>query len=223
MAKSFLGVALARWEEHAWQPLHVEPLAQETPQHDDLARCIERCCNASSVQPRQLRVIAVSAGPGGFTSVRIAIVTAKIMAEVTGAICIPVPTCHALAAQHAHLLKNAVAAPFGVALASKGADTFLTVFDADAQPVRQGTLCDAARLITLVERSQITALIADRFLPPAMLEQATLLGLRIFEPAFHPLAVLAAAVRCQPVDPIHLMPIYPREPEAVTKWRAMRH
>jgi len=50
-----------------------------------------------------------------------------------------------------------------------------------------------------------------------------LLGLRIFEPAFHPLAVLAAAVRCQPVDPIHLMPIYPREPEAVTKWRAMRH
>ena len=79
LGASVLGVTLARWQSAAggWLELRTEPIASPNPQHDDLAACIERCAAAASVVPRDLRIVAVSAGPGGFTSVRIAIVAAK--------------------------------------------------------------------------------------------------------------------------------------------------
>lgn len=243
---SVLGVALARWKGAAggWHELRTEPIASPNPQHDDLASCIERCTSATGVVPRDLRIVAVSAGPGGFTSVRIAIVAAKMIAETTGAACIGVPTADALATRFADLHKPT--ANFAIALASKNADAHVTCYRSPTgngppaqesavglggQPGRSllsptllapGALCDARKLATLSETYHLTHLLADRFLPPAMLEHATTLGLRLREPAFHPLAVLDAALLHTPVDPAQLLPIYPREPEAVTKWRAMR-
>ena len=246
LGASVLGVTLARWQSAAggWHELRTEPIASPTPQHDDLAACIERCAAAASVVPRDLRIVAVSAGPGGFTSVRIAIVAAKMIAETTGAACIGVPTAAALAARFAALHQPTT--NFAIALASKNADAHVTCYRPPTwhglpphesavglgghfgrsllspTPLAPGALCDARKLTTLTETHHLTHLLADRFLPPAMLEHATTLGLRLMEPAFHPLAVLDAALLHTPVDPAQLLPIYPREPEAVTKWRAMR-
>lgn len=237
---SVLGVALARWQGGAWRELRTEPIASPSPQHDDLASCIERCAAGAGVSPRDLRIVAVSAGPGGFTSVRIAIVAAKMIGETTGAACVGVPAADAVAARFGALRRPNT--NFAVALASKNADAFVTCYqpassrgvaerapggglgvrDNVPAPLAPGGLCDARKLGDLASKHGLTHLLADRFLPPAMLEHATMLGLALVEPPFHPLAVLDAALGRTPVDPAQLLPIYPREPEAVTKWRAMR-
>jgi tRNA threonylcarbamoyl adenosine modification protein YeaZ len=222
-ARVVVGVALARWRGGGWEELHTEAIAAPSPQHDDLAACVDRCAARAGCSPRDVRIVAVSAGPGGFTSVRIAIVTAKMIAEATGAACVAVPTADAVAARFGFL--RGPAANFAVALASKNADAFVACYAPGAARPRllaPGGLCDATKLARLAETHQLTHLLADRFLPPAMLEHATTLGLGIVEPVFHPLAVLDAALDHGPIDPAQLLPIYPREPEAVTKWRAMR-
>jgi len=66
-------------------------------------------------------------------------------------------------------------------------------------------------------------LVADRFLPEAMRRRAEELGIEVRLPAFDPVACIEAAMEgVAPVDPADLLPLYPREPEAVTKWRALR-
>jgi tRNA threonylcarbamoyl adenosine modification protein YeaZ len=218
-----VGVSLARWRGGGWSELHTEPIAAPSPQHDDLAACVERCAVKAGVAARDLRVVAVSAGPGGFTSVRIAIVTAKMIAETTGAACVAVPTTDAVAARFASVRR--ATSNFAVALASKHADAHVACYaPGGVRPtvLTPGGLCDAAKLDRLAATHHLTHLLADRFLPPAMLEHATTLGVRIVEPEFHPMAVLDAALGHASVDPAQLLPIYPREPEAVTKWREMR-
>lgn len=231
-----LGVCLARCEgidqgigRPQWRPLHVEPLRTDNPQHDDLAGCIARCATIAGITPRQIGAVCVSIGPGGFTGVRVAVVTAKMICEATGAACLGVPSAavvvHALAeragAHSEHSEHHSESRTTAIALASKSDNTFVTLFDQNMTPLRAGFLCDAKRLRDLCEREHVRTLVADHFLPPAMLEEATTLGMSITQPVFSPLSCVAAASRHIPIDPANLLPLYPREPEAVTKWRLL--
>jgi hypothetical protein len=45
------------------------------------------------------------------------------------------------------------------------------------------------------------------------------LGGGIVEPVFDPAACLELAARLPDIEPALLLPLYPREPEAVTLWR----
>lgn len=238
-SETTLGVAVARCDEldsntnqPRWTQLHTEPLRVDNPQHDDLASCIDRCVRAANLMPRQLNAICVSIGPGGFTSVRVAVVTTKMICEATGAACIGVPSAdvviHAIA-QNTNTSPQSIAAASrpdvrattAIALASKGDNTFITLFDNKKMPIRDGFLCDASKLRNLYERDDARTLIADHFLPAAIREQATALGMQIVPPTYSPFACIHAAAHRQPVDPAQLLPLYPREPEAVTKWRLL--
>jgi len=64
-------------------------------------------------------------------------------------------------------------------------------------------------------------LIADRFLPESMRERCESLGIRLDEPVFDPVACLEASAAFEAVEPVELVPIYGREPEAVRKWREL--
>ncbi len=55
-----------------------------------------------------------------------------------------------------------------------------------------------------------------------MLERARAASIRIGPPSFDPIACARLALTHAPVDPLELAPLYPREPEAVTKWRALK-
>lgn len=225
-------VALAR----ASSILDQEALHTPDSRHDDdLMPAIDRLVRRAGLHPAALERIAVSIGPGGFTGLRVAIATAKALAETialrTGRrdCCIPVPT--ALVAAANMLATNpAPATPFAVALASKRDSTFLTLLTPDAlplspstphQPQHIGALADAAALESLHRAHTLSLLIADNFLPQPMRDAAARLGIPILPPILSAAACARLAASIPPIDPADLLPLYPREPEAVTKWRTL--
>jgi tRNA threonylcarbamoyladenosine biosynthesis protein TsaB len=192
------GVALLR----GGTPLAVEAIATANAQHDDLMSAIDRACAAAGVTPRDVARIAVSIGPGGFTNVRIAVTCARMIAEVTGATLIGVPTALVVAAGTQH---SGTAA---IALASKGDTAHVTMVE-QGRIVGEARIMDAAALTS----QPVACVIADSL--------ARSNNWPVVAPTFDPLACARASVGLEAVDPARLSPIYPREPEAVTKWRAM--
>lgn len=179
--------------------------------HDDgLIAAIDRACRAVRVRPRDLTRIAVSIGPGGFTALRIAAATAKVLGEAIGAPCVSVPTAEIVAR------RVEAPSPFAVALASKGDSAHLTLFRGAGDD--RGTTLGIARAGDL-ERLGIVSLIADKFLPKPMADECARLGIERHRPIFDPVACAEIAAARDPIDPVNLLPLYPREPEAVALWR----
>lgn len=204
-------VALADVREGGARVLAVEPVSVARAHEDDLASAIERICARAGVRARDLRRVAVSVGPGGFTSVRIAVTTAKMIAEVSGAECVGVPSAD-VAAWRA---KSGV--PFGVALASKGRSVYLTLFSAEGVALGPGVIAGPDVVATL----EVRRLIADGFLPEEWGRACESRGIVIEAPVFDAGVLAEISARYPALDPAVLMPLYPREPEAVTKWRAL--
>lgn len=169
---------------------------------------VERVLQKAKVARRELGLIAVSIGPGGYTAVRIGVTAAKLLAEATGARCVGVPTAWAV------VRRVDTAFPVGVALASKGETVWMTVFEGP-QERGMGRLVSAQDLRGLGIRS----VIADQFLPVAFAGIAAERGIEVVAPVFDANAVIEVGIELPSVDPLVLLPIYPREPEAVTKWR----
>ncbi|MBK7406383.1 MAG: hypothetical protein IPJ41_17725 [Phycisphaerales bacterium] len=216
-AKADAGPAVALGRVGHGEPdvLGVEPLRSRDRHDDDLLPAIDRLWSRLDPGPDRCEIdlVAVSIGPGGYTGIRIAVVAAKLIAEVAGALCVGVPSAWALARRVPADLPR----PFGVALASKGATTVVTGFGSSEGPAGDPAEVDADGLGAL----GLQGLVADRFLPEAIRRRAVELGLRIVEPRFDPVAVLELASRLEAVDPAALAPLYGREPEAVRKWREL--
>lgn len=191
--------------------LGVEPVA-DAPR-DDLMRAVDRLFERTGRTPGALTRVCVSAGPGGFTAVRLAITAAKMIAEATGAACIGVPTALCVARRVA-----AAGEHLCVALASKGETTYLTRFTHSGTAWVPGP---AAIVGADALDGRCGMVIADQFLPRAMRDWCAALGVPVVPPVFDPVACAEAAEGLTPVDPVDLLPIYPREPEAVTKWRQL--
>jgi tRNA threonylcarbamoyladenosine biosynthesis protein TsaB len=179
---------------------------------DQLMSSIAAAMSVAGIAPRQLSTVAVSVGPGGYTAVRLGVTVAKIIAEVTGAACKAVPTAHAI------VRATAPGVPCAVALASKGTTAFLTRFDAAGVEQEPGLLCTAA----WIESAAIEVLIADAFLPESFANACKERGIRIMPPVFDALHVAQVAAGLAAVDPLSLAAFYPREPEAVTKWKQLK-
>ena len=204
------GVALGRTEGVANELVDVEFLRDTDRHSDDLMPAIKRLLRRAGHNPEQLERVAVSAGPGGFTSVRIAVVTAKMIARASGASCVAVPSAHVVAASVAD-----GGGRFGVALAGKADTAHVTCFDQDGRPASEGVVLDADGL----EGLGLSLLVADRHLPAPMRERCGTLGAAVIEPSFDPAACLEISASYPDVAVADLLPIYPREPEAVRIWR----
>lgn len=204
------GVVLARPSDGRFDLVAREAVDLSRPAEDDLLPAIDRLTRGAGARPRDLARIAVSVGPGGFTAVRIAVAAAKFIAEATGAELVGVPTAWVVAR------RVGGGGPFAVALASKGEAAWVTRFASERVPEGDGRLMTARGLPGLGVR----VLVADQFLPAGMREAALSDGIEVRRPVFDALACVEAAFGLEPVDPAALMPVYPREPEAVTLWRA---
>lgn len=192
--------------------------------HDDLLMpAIASMCARAGVSPSELSLVGVSVGPGGYTGLRIAITIAKMLCWLNKAICVPVPTPLSVVASTGamHELPESVA----VALASKNART--SKFGAEPASAhittvsRSMTIFDAKVFLadTLDQLATVT-LIADSHFPDVMRVRATELGMTLVEPALGPVAMLSLVMDLPPVSPELLVPMYGRDPDAVTQWRA---
>ncbi len=199
---------------------------------DDLVPAIERACRKGKISQRDLTIVAVSIGPGGYTSLRIAIAAAKMIAMATGARLIGVPT--ALVAARSSLDGRTPPSSILVTLASKNDTASLTLIRATSTPRSVSFSIVSSAVVTpdavpeplarLGEDESTPVVIADQFLPQTIAAAAERRGYRRIPLALNA-ADLAACATCDNLpfsDPRTLAPIYAREPDAVTLWRA-RH
>lgn len=215
------GVALATLDPPGGpRILAREMLPADSPHVDTLMPAVAAACRSAGIRPFDLSRVAVSIGPGGYTSLRTSVTAARLIAASTGAACIAVPTSLPVirrvdAAAHA---RSTVI----VCLAWKRHDVWRQVFAPGAlEPAGPGALVPVDRLIEeaahagamLVADHELVSQLRDRGLESARISHAA--------PVFDPVAVAEAAALITPVDPLHLHPLYPREPEAVSKWRSL--
>lgn len=183
---------------------------------ESLAATIAALLQKADAAPGDLERVAVSLGPGGFTSLRISVMTAKLIAEATGAQCVGVPTGDAV--RRRVVPPSGITGPIVIALAWKRTDVWCAEYDVDSLAPRGES--GLVSVDDLGRRALGGTLIADsRLLQLVSLARAPGRHLATAEPSFDPVAVLELAADVSPVDPVELAPIYPRPPEAVRKWR----
>ena len=182
-------------------------------------------------EPRELGSVAVAVGPGGFTGLRVSIAFAKAVAISRGISVVPVPSALVFAASD-RARRGPCEGPWLVALAAKGGTAWVALVE-DAQQSRategrvvEGRVVDAAGFDAIVAQAAASGgvLLADGHLDAAMAERARAARiatgeLRVDVAAF---AAISAEIlaRGGAVAAAALAPIYAREPEAVTNWRA---
>lgn len=198
---------------------------------DDLLPAIDRAARSIGASPRDIATVAVSLGPGGYTSLRIAVAAAKMIALATGAKLIGVPT--ALVALRTSLTHRTAPVPTMalVALASKNDAASLTLIRIAGADLRRpleilSSVVGGAQAVPEPARENGPApvLIGDQFLPASIAAAAADLGYERVPLGLNALfcAESAHVDNLAFSDPHALAPIYAREPDAVTLWRA-RH
>lgn len=215
------GVAVGRLTASGVDVLGVEPVrvTGRGGNDDDLVPAIDRLFRRLGLDPRagSMARVAVSVGPGGYTSLRVACAAGKMIAAGTGAMCVSVPTARVV---YEGLDAARRAGGVAVALASKGGGAWVQVYG-DGRENGPGRVITAGD-VPMLGAAGVMTLIADRHLPGAMREAARAAGMAIEEPVFDAAACLRVGAMLAPIDPVELVPIYPREPDAVTLWRARK-
>jgi len=200
--------------------IHVETFASGGGHDDALMPAIDRLVRGAGMSPADLWGVGISVGPGGFTGLRIAVTTAKMLALTLDVRIAAVPSALVVA-------ESCDPAAFGpgpilVALAAKR-ETFWSsvVIHKDGAWTISGepSLVSAGDVVL----DGITAVIADEFLPEAARGACAAAGVAIHEPRFDPRACLIVGARMleadEFTDPLALVPVYPRPPEAVRLWK----
>ncbi|MDP1660298.1 MAG: hypothetical protein Q8L55_00135 [Phycisphaerales bacterium] len=218
-------VALGLIGGGAPEVLAVEALVEVDRDRDDLVPAIERLMAATGRTLRDVGRVAASVGPGGFTSTRVACATAAMLAEGLGVPAVAVPSA-LVASERRRRVGGAVDGALAVLMASKGSAAWCAVVPAGGGA---GGACavDAARGGRMMTAPEIVAsgvwhALADGHLPPDVRRALAEGGVTVEAISFCADDCLRASALCTPGDPSVLVPIYPREPEAVTLWRA-RH
>lgn len=193
---------------------HVEWLDASSMHDETMMTAIDRLYARLRLPPADTGVVGVSTGPGGFTGLRVAVATAKMLAESLGARVVAVPTALVVAESWTG------AGPIAVVLASKKGSVWDTRLDR-AGNNGPWTIEEDGRLVEddAVGVEGLAALLGDRYLPQVLRDRCREAGVVVAEPVFDPLACLAVAARLvgegTTTDPLSLAPIYARPPAAV--------
>jgi tRNA A37 threonylcarbamoyladenosine modification protein TsaB len=198
--------------------LATEALREVGRNEDDLLPAIERACAAAAVRADHIRLVAVSIGPGGYTSLRVACAAGKMIAAAVGAACVGVPTPLAVARSRS-AQSDGADARVGVILAGKDRSAYLTIMPRGGW--RPGTLLPLGKLVTAADfpTDAIDRVIGDRHIPAEIAALLAARGCQVLPPRFSASACLELASALPETNPVHLVPFYAREPDAVTLWR----
>ncbi|MDP6890419.1 MAG: tRNA (adenosine(37)-N6)-threonylcarbamoyltransferase complex dimerization subunit type 1 TsaB [Phycisphaerales bacterium] len=197
--------------------IHTASLESASGVDDRLMSEVDRLFADAGLAPDALSLIGVSIGPGGFTGLRIAVTTAKMLAISTG--------CDVVAVQTALVVAGSRAGPaarIGVLLASRRGTAWLSCVDSGLQITGTPGLVNAVSIGPALAGCEVC--IADAHLPPELLGAVQDAGVPMEPPRFDPVICLNLAEQCQArgeiVDTHHLEPLYPRIPEAVRLFEA---
>lgn len=196
----------------------LEPMRSGARHDDSMMRSIDAACRRAGVRPSDIGRIAVGLGPGGYTGLRIAATTAKMLGEALGAELVGVPTPSTIATGFAEDQPEAASAGFIVLLASKRDTVWAQAFRG-AVAISPGALVGAEALGAIIRTASSRFALADEHLPDPLRAAAIDAGARVMTPRLDARLCALASEGFSAIGVDALTPIYPREPEAVTKWR----
>ncbi|MHC4975220.1 MAG: tRNA (adenosine(37)-N6)-threonylcarbamoyltransferase complex dimerization subunit type 1 TsaB [Planctomycetota bacterium] len=203
------------------EELALERLDIAHRQDVELVPAIERALRRGGRTPGDLRSIAVSCGPGGYTSIRVGMACATSMAIALGIGCVGVPTSSvaALGARTRGIVARDEAV--GVSLSSKGESSWYAIADPREAVAQQIGVHDESSFLDALESASpgVRTLVADDHWPESHKRAAHERGWRVGTLVLDASLCLRASSGHDVVHPANLAPIYPREPEAVKLWR----
>jgi len=220
-------VALGWIDQSEATLIHAEAIGASTRSEDDLVSAIARCCDHAAVDRRQIRRVGVDIGPGGYTALRMAVAATKMIALVTGAGCVGVPSAEVCIESLREAPADGASAPTRggaperpiiVVLATKGASAYVTRWPS-AEPGQVMTWAD----VRSSPGFSSALLLMDEHAPAEWHKEAGSLGAAVRPPRFDAVSLLRCVARSASTDQLtdagSLAPLYAREPEAVTIWR----
>ncbi len=195
-------------------------------ERDELLPSIDGLLDRAGGNPADIGVVIVSVGPGSFTGLRIATSTAKALALGVGCKIVALPSAWAMAVGWSRVSGDT--GPIVVASAAKGSDCWLTRLEREAGDWDETGATGLHRVVPpdQVARSlcEGAILLADEYIPREFLESTRELVRGTGVPVPSASACLEAGAELERrgrfVPPHELGPLYPREPEAVSLWRA---
>lgn len=196
----------------------VEPMRSGARHDDSMMRSIDAACRRAGVRPGDIARVAVGLGPGGYTGLRIAVATTKMLGESLGAELVGVPTASGIAAGFMEDHPGEVGEGFVVLLASKRETVWAQAF-VGTRAISPGALVDPGGLGSMLRASGVRVVLADGHLPEELRAAASDAGARLRIPRLDARLCAIASEEFPAMGVDALAPIYPREPEAVTKWR----
>ncbi len=199
--------------------VHTVDLEPGIRRDDVLQPAIESLFDQAGLNPPDLEGCGCSLGPGGFTGLRITIATARAMA-----IALRIPLYGIPSAAVAALSTSTPPGRVIVALASKGESAWLTRIE---HP-REGQWIGPGQLVTEPELGPwlegVVSIIADEHLPSSFQRNAEAASIEIIKPRYSATCCLQmTSIRHEQGlhdDPMAMLPLYPRPPEAVSLWEA---
>ena len=196
---------------------------------DELLPAIAEVLDEGSVAARELEVVAVDVGPGGFSGLRVSITAAQALAEVSGAAVVGVPGAEVAVGSTIDGDGDAAIRTVDVISATKSGTAWSTRLRKADDDVTWSTV-GTPGLIDRPTEEMPDVLLADEHLDPSWRSVYRGAGVEIREPMLRPEAIVDLVARHHGQSPpsswVHsddaasLRPLYPRDPEAVRLWRA---
>ncbi len=182
-----------------------------------LMQHLDALCSRRNIQPSQLGEVYLSIGPGSFTGLRVAVTLAKMFALTLGAKVIAIPTLDVVAR---NAPPDAACVAVGLNLKKETLYTGLYERQGDAMtPIAPPALRSMRELLALAPRP--LAILGDPLpaLPPDAID-VTVLPRLMAQASAEQLWLLARQASHQGRfdDPLALVPLYVRPPEAIELW-----
>jgi tRNA threonylcarbamoyl adenosine modification protein YeaZ len=188
-------------------------------EEDSVMPSIQKMASELDITPNSLELIVISIGPGGFTGLRSAVAIAKMISLVSGASIVPIET--PLSVVHN---ANIGTGPYFVVSGVKQ-DTFWL---SKVHNKNNTWFCESAPSSSLeLEQSihTVKALFGDTYVPESVTALCVSKGIQKRESTVSAQSLLSLGVQMfeedknNTVNPMELLPLYPREPEAVRLWK----
>ncbi len=214
--------------------VHARPVSGGRRDRDELLPAIQETLAEAGGSVRDLTLVAVDIGPGGFTGLRISTATGQAIAEGVGVPAMGIPGAEVAAAtfidhQRSRDSATGIATEIAVVSAVRDGSGWETRLVRD--PASPDWRVRGTPEIRHAPPEDVELVLADEHLPSAWRETLLARGVAVVDPRFEAavLARLALEVRGDGVrdrkgwvyaeDPAKLLPIYPRVPEAVRLWQ----
>jgi tRNA threonylcarbamoyl adenosine modification protein YeaZ len=194
------------------------PVESGRREEDDVMPSIESIAGELHVSPRNISRVVISIGPGGFTGLRSSVAIAKMVALVSGAKIIPIDSALSIVAN-----ANAGFGRYLVVSAVKQESFWLSTVCVNNEDITCSASLSNAKVLS-PELEEVCAIFGDAYLPKSVVAIAGDANVEIKEPKTSAKVLLELGLRMYKenkipaIDPLALLPLYPREPEAVRVW-----